>query len=81
MRLDTSYNLRSKLGSKLIFGRHYGNFSFARPFSNFECIFPIVILLKVEPGRIYARYFKYHDGIAGRAPPRKLRGFFLLPKI
>ena len=29
MRLDVSYNLCSKLGSKLIFWRNYGNFSFA----------------------------------------------------
>jgi hypothetical protein len=28
MRLDASYNLCSKLGSKLIFGRSYGSFSF-----------------------------------------------------
>ena len=40
MRLDTSYNLCSKLGSKLIFGRNYGNFSFARPFPDFDCISP-----------------------------------------
>jgi hypothetical protein len=45
MRLDASYNLHdnlcSKLGSKLIFlfGRNGANFSFARPFSDFECIF------------------------------------------
>jgi hypothetical protein len=29
MRLDASYNLCSKLGSKLIFWRNYGSFSFA----------------------------------------------------
>jgi hypothetical protein len=29
MRLDASYNLCSKLGSKQIFGRSYGSFSFA----------------------------------------------------
>jgi hypothetical protein len=44
MRLDASYNLCSKLGSKLIFGRNYGSFSLAhksaRPFSDFACIFP-----------------------------------------
>jgi hypothetical protein len=54
MRLGVSYNLCSKLGSKLIFRRKYGNFSFARPFPDFDCIFLIVILLKVEPDKIYA---------------------------
>ena len=29
MRLDTSYNLCSKLGSKLVFLLNYGSFSFA----------------------------------------------------
>ena len=54
MRLDVSYNLCSKLGSKLIFRRNYGNFSFANPFSDFDCIFPSVIFLKVGPDKIYA---------------------------
>ena len=54
MRLDASYNLCSQLGSKLIFGRNYGNFSFTRPFSDFDGIFRIVILLQVGPDRIYA---------------------------
>jgi hypothetical protein len=39
MRRDASYNLCSKLGSKLIFWRNYGNFSFARPFYDFDAIF------------------------------------------
>jgi hypothetical protein len=56
MRLGVSYNLCSKLGSKLIFflGQNYGNFSFANPFLDFDCIFPIVILLKVGPDKVYA---------------------------
>ena len=56
MRLDASYNLCSKLGSKLIFcGRNYGNFSFARPFLDFVCIFLSDLFLKVGPDKIYAR--------------------------
>jgi hypothetical protein len=40
MRLDSSYNLCSKLGSKLIFltNRNCGNFSFANLFLDFETI-------------------------------------------
>jgi hypothetical protein len=37
------------------FLRNYGNLSFARQFSDLDCIFPIVILFKVGPDRIYAR--------------------------
>ena len=29
-------------------------FSFANPFSDFDCIFPSVIFLKVGPDKIYA---------------------------
>ena len=55
MRLDVSYNLCSKLGSKLIFWDEImGNFSFVNPFLDFDCIFLIVILFKVGPDRIYA---------------------------
>jgi hypothetical protein len=54
MRLDASYNLCSKSGSKLIFGRHYGNFSFAIPFLDFDCIFLSDLFLKVGPDKIYA---------------------------
>jgi hypothetical protein len=58
MRLDASYNLCSKFGSKLFFfrGRNYGNFifSFARPFLDFESLFLSGVFLKVEPDKIYA---------------------------
>ena len=54
MRLDVSYNMCSKLGSKHFFQQNYGNFSFTNPFLDFDCIFPIVILFKVGPDRIYA---------------------------
>ena len=54
MHLDANYNLCSKLGSKLIFDENYGSFSFARPFYNFDCIFPRWIFLKVGPDKIYA---------------------------
>jgi hypothetical protein len=61
MRLDASYNLCSKLGSKLIFWRNYSSFSFARPFYDFDCIFPSdLFFFKVEPDKIYAyRKFPY----------------------
>jgi hypothetical protein len=50
MRLDVSYNLCSKLGSKLIFWRNYGNFSFAYPFSDFDSIFLSgTVFLKPHP--------------------------------
>jgi hypothetical protein len=40
MRLDASYSLCSKLGSKLMFLiKNYGNFSFARTFPDFDYIF------------------------------------------
>ena len=55
MRLDASYNLCSKLGSKLIFRRNYVSFSFARPFSEFDCIFLRGKFLKVGPDKIYAQ--------------------------
>jgi hypothetical protein len=63
MRLHVSYNLCSKLGSKLIFGRNYGKFSFTKLFSNFDCIFLIVIPLKVGPDEIYAHtiYLKFKN--------------------
>ena len=54
MRLDASYDLCSKLGSKLIFCGNYGSFRFARPFYNFECIFQRDLFLKVAPDKIYA---------------------------
>ena len=54
MRLDASYNLCSKLESKLIFWRSYYSFSFAIISFSFECIFLIVILLKVAHDNIYA---------------------------
>jgi hypothetical protein len=54
MRLDANYNLCTKLGSKLMFGRNYGSFSFTRPFCDFECIFLRGIFLKVGPDKIYA---------------------------
>ena len=54
MRLDVCYNLCSKLRSKLIFWRNYSNFSFANPFSDFDCIFRSVVFLKVGPDKIYA---------------------------
>jgi hypothetical protein len=54
MRLDASYNLCSKLRSKLIFWRNYGKFSFARPFSDFDCIFLRGIFFRVRPDKIYA---------------------------
>ena len=55
MRLDVSYNMCSKSGSKQIFFvTNYDNFSFARPVLDFDCIFLIVILEKVEPDKIYA---------------------------
>jgi hypothetical protein len=31
--------------------------SSSRPFSDFDCIFPIVILLKVGPDRVYVCYY------------------------
>jgi hypothetical protein len=55
MRLDANYNLCSKLGSKLIFGRNDGNFSFAGPFPNFDRISPTGIFFRVRPDKIYAR--------------------------
>ena len=49
------YKLCSKLGSKLIFRQNYVKFSFANPVLDFVRIFPIVILEKVGPDKIYAQ--------------------------
>ena len=54
MRLDASYNLYSKLGSKQIFRRNYGNFSFARPLLDFDRISLSDLFFKVGPDKIYA---------------------------
>jgi hypothetical protein len=53
MRLDVSYNLCSKLGSRLIFWRNYGNFSFTRPFPDFDRIFLSDLFFKVGHNKIY----------------------------
>ena len=57
MRLDVDYNVCSKLGSIIKnvfgFGQNYGNFNFARPFLDFDCIFLSGIFLKVGPDRIH----------------------------
>ena len=48
MRLDVSYNLCSKLGSKLIFDEIIAFFfCFARPFSDFDSIFLRGVYFKV----------------------------------
>jgi hypothetical protein len=57
MRLDASYNLCSKFGSKLFFFVEEIMaifFSFARPFLDFDCIFHSDLFLKVELDKIYA---------------------------
>ena len=75
MRLDVCYNLCSKLRSKLIFWRNYGNFSFANPFSDFDRIFPSVIFLKVGPDKIYAisyRIMRSPMHLARGPPVRRL---------
>ena len=51
MRLDASYNLCSKLGSKKFFGRNYGNFSFARPFSDLNAFSRGGYFLKSDPSK------------------------------
>jgi hypothetical protein len=69
MRLGASYNLCSKLGSKLIFSeQNFGNFSFARPFSDFVSIFLIVILFKVGLGH------------CSYTPPPRPRAHMLCPE-
>jgi hypothetical protein len=55
MPLDASYDLRLKLGSKIIFRQNYGNFSFAWPFLDFECI-ESGIFLKSHPTELYGGF-------------------------
>jgi hypothetical protein len=68
MRLDASYNLCSKLGSKLILNEimtvlvlHHKS---ARPFSDFDCIFLRGGFFIVEPDKIYAAW-SWHPRISG----------------
>ena len=49
--------------NSFFFGQNYGNFSLARPFLDFDCIFLSDLFLNVGPDKIYARTYERRESI------------------